>query len=145
MNEIAIVDAGALVALNNARDDDHARVLRVFESYPGQLLIPDPVIAEVDYLLRELVGIDAELDFLSNLIDGTLAIEHLTTDDYSDCRDLIRRYRNLDIGLADASVVVVANRVGTRDLLTLDQRDFRVIVDRDGNPYTLLPFDGWKS
>ncbi len=54
------------------------------------------------------------------------------TADIRRCRELIATYRNLDLGLADASVVGVAERLGVRRVLTVDQRHFRAVRRREG-------------
>ena len=54
---------------------------------------------------------------------------------------LVGRYAELQIGLADASLVVLANRYGVRDLLTLDERHFRALRGPGGRPFRLLPAD----
>ena len=55
--------------------------------------------------------------------------------------EIIERYRDLDIGLTDASLVVLAGRYGTERILTLDERHFRVLRAPSGRPFTLLPAD----
>jgi len=55
--------------------------------------------------------------------------------------DIMRRYSNLAIGLADASIVVLAERHGTRDVLTLDERHFRTLRAAAGKRFRLLPAD----
>jgi predicted nucleic acid-binding protein len=54
---------------------------------------------------------------------------------------VIGRYAALEIGLADASIVVLANRHGIRDVLTLDERHFRTLRGPGGRPFRLLPAD----
>jgi uncharacterized protein len=58
-----------------------------------------------------------------------------------DRRRVARRYRDLELGLADASIVVLAERFGTRRLLTLDERAFRSVTPLRGGQFTLLPAD----
>ena len=56
-------------------------------------------------------------------------------------RDLVRRHRDLEIGLADASVAVLAGRLGTTRVLTFDQRHFRALAPVQGGSFTILPAD----
>jgi len=65
----------------------------------------------------------------------------LEADDYGVIADLERRYDDLDVGLADLSVVVVAKKLGTRRLLTFDERHFRALRPIDGGLFTILPSD----
>ncbi|MBI2193158.1 MAG: hypothetical protein HYU36_14355 [Planctomycetes bacterium] len=62
-------------------------------------------------------------------------------DDLIRCRELVRRYRDLDLGLADAAVVAVAERLQIRRVLTLDEHEFRTMLPKDGRPFILLPSD----
>jgi predicted nucleic acid-binding protein len=54
---------------------------------------------------------------------------------------LIAKYRDLDLGLADASVVATAERFAVHRLFTVDERDFRVVLSKEGRPFTLIPAD----
>lgn len=66
----------------------------------------------------------------------------LTPDEMRAARGVATRYRDLELGLADASLVVLARRFGTRRILTLDERDFRAIEPLQGGAFQLLPADG---
>jgi uncharacterized protein len=57
-------------------------------------------------------------------------------------RDICERYRDLELGLADASMVVLAEQWSTYTLATFDQRHFRTVTALDGKAFTLLPADG---
>lgn len=136
-----IVDAAPLVALSNRRDPLHQAVQRTLESESGDLVVPGPVTAEIDYLLRGRGGRDAARRFLIDLTDGRLQVACLGADEHGMVLDLDRRYEGLDVGLADLSVVVLAHRLHTRRLLTFDERHFRVLRPISGGVFTLLPAD----
>ena len=68
-------------------------------------------------------------------------MEAFGADDAADALDVLDRYPDLDLGLADASLVVLAERFGTRDVLTLDERHFRALRDGRGRSFRLLPAD----
>jgi uncharacterized protein len=72
---------------------------------------------------------------------GTYRLEAFDAAEIAAAERLIGRHANLEIGLADASIVVLANRYGVRDLLTLDERHFRVLRGPAGRPFRLLPAD----
>ena len=135
-----VADTGALYALYDADDMHHATVCRALENERGPIVIPVVILAELDYLLREFLGVDAELDFLRGLAEGAYRLEPFTAADLERCRELITLYRDLDIGLADAAVAAVAERLGIGSILTVDERDFRAIKPKTGF-FTLLPFD----
>lgn len=138
-----IADSGALYALYDADDQHHLAVREVAESLrgAGPLVVPAAILAEVDYLLREFLGVEAELDFFDSLISGAFSCELLAPGDLKACREIIARYRDLDLGFADAAVMVTADRLSTDRILTVDERDFRAVVSRKGHPFRLLPAD----
>jgi predicted nucleic acid-binding protein len=65
----------------------------------------------------------------------------LSEEDVAGAAEVIERFADFRVGLADASVVVLANRHGTLDVLTLDERHFRVLRGPDGRTFRLLPAD----
>lgn len=135
-----VADTGGLYALFDADDAHHQAVRRVVERERGTILLPVPILGELDYLLREFLGVDAELDFLDSVIGGAFTLEPLTPPDLSRCREIIAAYRDLDLGLVDAAVMAVAERLRIRRILTVDERDFRAVKPRHGH-FILLPAD----
>ncbi|MGH9092292.1 MAG: PIN domain-containing protein [Acidimicrobiales bacterium] len=136
-----VVDAAPLVAVADRRDPVGSRVGSLLEHEPGELVVPAPVTAEVDYLLGRRLGRSARLAFLDDLAMGRFTVADLEPDDYGVVAELERRYDDLDVGLADLGVVVVAKRYGTRRLLTFDERHFRALRPLDGGRFVLLPAD----
>lgn len=115
-----ICDTGGIYALYDADDAHHVAVRAVVEAETGPLYLPSILLAELDYLLTTRLGSDAELDFLDGLTDGAYELIHPTADDLIRCRELIAQYRDLSLGLADASVVATAERLGIPRSLTVD-------------------------
>ena len=103
------------------------RVEAALRSEPGDLVIPAPVCAEVDYLLGTRLGRAARVAFLDDLAAGRFTVPCLENDDYAVVAGLERKYADLDVGLADLAVVVLAGRLNTRRLLTFDERHFRAL------------------
>ncbi len=136
-----IADTGALYALYDASDRRHRDVRRAVQLERGPIIIPAAIVAELDYLLRAFLGIEAELDWLDGLLSGAYALEPLARTDLLRCRELIARYRNLDLGLADAAVVATAERLDIHRILTLDERHFRAVRPKGGRSFLLLPAD----
>jgi len=116
-------------------------VRRVVEADPGPFLLSPFVAAEVDYLLLTRVGVDAEVLFLEEISRGAYQLQPFTSDDVGEAAELVRRYKDLALGLADASLVVLAARAGTNRLLTLDERHFRAVRPLRGKAFVLLPAD----
>jgi predicted nucleic acid-binding protein len=136
-----VADSGCLLALYDADDRHHAATAAVVDAEAGPLIIPVAILAEVDYLLRKQLGTEAESVFLSDLASGAFTLEPFHPEDLKRCRELIGIYRELDLGIADAAVIATAERRGIDRILTLDLHDFRVVRNRRGRAFTLLPAD----
>lgn len=137
-----VADAGAIYALYDKKDRHSAAVRRAFERERGLVVVPAVILGELDYLLREHLGVAAELDFIESMKSGAFTLENLTTEDVARCHELITTYRDLDLGLADAGVIATAERLNVDRILTVDERDFRVVRSKRGRPFVLLPADG---
>jgi predicted nucleic acid-binding protein len=132
-----LVDTGVIFALADRKDAWHTRVRRYLESHPGPLLAPATILPEVAYLLRHRIGPHAERAFAMSLADGELAIEHLTRHDWKRTEQLMATYDAL--GLVDASVVAVAERLKLHEIATTDRRDFSVVRPAHVERFTLVP------
>ena len=136
-----VVDAAPLVALADAREPRRQEILEMLRSEPGALVVPAPVTAEVDHLLGRRFGPPARRAFLEDLAARRYESPALDGRDYAAALELDRRYADLDVGLADLSIVVLAARLGTRRILTFDERHFRALRPLQGGTFTLLPAD----
>lgn len=132
-----IADAGGIYGLYDRRDSAHAQIRAVVEREQDHILIPSPVLGEIDYLLRARVGVQALSRFLSDIRIGAFEVEAVTGGDLERCAALVAKYSNLDLGLCDASVIAVAERLRVNRILTVDERDFRVV--RSSLTFQLLP------
>jgi predicted nucleic acid-binding protein len=136
-----VIDAAPLVAVADRRDPLGPTVESILRAEPGELVVPAPVTAEVDYLLGRRLGRPARLGFLDDLAAGRFVVACLEPDDHRVVADLERRYENLDAGLADLSILIAAERHRTRRLLTFDERHFRTLRPLGSGRFTLLPAD----
>lgn len=137
-----IVDAGALYAQADADEPRHAAVRAILEGEREALVTTALAVAEADYLILDRLGPSVELAFLDDLVDGTYLVECLDLRELAAAREIVARYRDLRLGLADASLVVVAERHATRRILTFDERAFRTVSPLQGGAFTVLPADG---
>ena len=126
-----VVDAAPLIASADRRDPRLLSVAWVLEREPGEVILPSVVMAEVDYLIGQRIGRHARRAFLSDIAGGRFRVECLLEDEYQLVLDLDERYADLDVGLADLSVVVLAHRFRTRRILTFDERHFRALRPLD--------------
>ncbi|MGZ4190725.1 MAG: type II toxin-antitoxin system toxin ribonuclease C26, partial [Actinomycetota bacterium] len=93
----------------------------------------------LDYLVATQVGVDAELAVLRELTGGAYELATLDAAALARAADVVERYRDQAIGVADASIVVLADRFRTREVLTLDHRHFDVLRPLSGGRFKLLP------
>jgi predicted nucleic acid-binding protein len=134
-----IIDAGILFAQADAGDPEHEVAASLLKAESGPLVTSQLAAAEADYLILERLGVDAELAFLDDLAAGTFAAECLDRAELAAARDLARRYRDLELGLADASLLVLAARHRTVRIATLDRTDFLAVRPLYGKALEVLP------
>ncbi|MFP5488722.1 MAG: PIN domain-containing protein [Acidimicrobiia bacterium] len=134
-----IADTSGLLALYNQREPSHHQVRSAVEAAPGPLVVSPFVVAELDYLVATRMGPDAELSVLAELAGGAYELAAISRSELDDCRGVVERYRDQEIGVADASLVVLAARYATRSILTLDRRHFDVLRPIGGGRFKLLP------
>lgn len=134
-----IVDAGALYAQADRAEPRHAAVASLLKNERGPLLTTEFVVAEADYLILRRLGVDAELAFLNDLAAATFTTACLTVEELGLARDLARRHRDLELGVADASLIVLAARFRARRIATFDERAFRVVSPLQGGTFEILP------
>lgn len=137
-----LVDTSGLLSAMFADQRHHevcARILR--EAQHPRILTPY-VIAEADYLIQKYGGVEAELLFLEELAGGAYALSTFGPQDIAKAKEIVSKYRDLGIGLADASIVVDAGVYECRDVLTLDLRHFRALRPPGGRrAFRILPAD----
>lgn len=134
-----LADTSGLLALFNRVEPAHGAVRAVVEASTAPLVVSPYVIAELDYLIATRLGVDAELDVLSELAGGAYELASLSTQDLRAARSVVETYRDQQIGVTDASLVVLADRYRTRSVLTLDRRHFSVLRSRSGEHFELIP------
>jgi predicted nucleic acid-binding protein len=137
-----IIDAAPLVALADASEPRRDAILEAIRSEPGSLVIPAPTTAEVDYLLGRRFGGAARRAFVADLAAGRFSVGCLEREDYATVGELEARYADLDLGLADCALIVLAQRHQTTRILSFDERHLRAVAPFDGGAFTLLPTDG---
>ncbi len=136
-----LIDAAPLVALADPAEPQRAAILDALSSEPGALVIPAPTTAEIDYLLGQRFGPGARRAFLADLAAGRFSVGSLERGDYATIIGLEARYADLDLGLADCALVVLAARHRTTRILSFDERHFRTVAPLRGEAFTILPAD----
>ncbi|MGH3929120.1 MAG: PIN domain-containing protein [Pseudonocardiaceae bacterium] len=136
-----ICDTSGLLAAFDATDQAHNDALRALQASTDPVVSP-LVIAELDYLLRCRVSTHAAHLAIEELAGGAYDIPAFGPPDLQRALEIDRRFTDLGLGITDASLVVLAARYETRDLLTLDHRHFRQLPPLQGGRFRLLPVDG---
>jgi len=136
-----VCDTGAVYALYDADDLHHAACKGVIESERGPLFLPVVLLAEIDYLLTSRLGVNASLEFLESIESGAFTLVPPSSEDLARCRALIAQYRDLTLGLADATVVATAERLRIQRVFSVDERHFRAIEPRGLGHFIILPAD----
>ena len=134
-----IVDTSALLAYFNAREPDHEAVSGVIDSNDELLVVSPYVVAELDYLIAKRIGVDAELKVLRELSSGAWELADVGVAELELATSIIEKYRDQDIGVADASMVVLADRYHTRRIVSLDRRHFDVLRPIGGGRFSVRP------
>lgn len=134
-----IVDTSALLAFFDAAEPDHHAVSTAIDRCDDALVVSPYVVAELDYLVASHVGVHAELAVLSELSSGAWELADFDASDVARSAGIMQKYRDLRIGLADASNVLLADRYRTRTIATLDRRHFEVIRPVGGGRFTIVP------
>lgn len=134
-----ICDTSGLIAYFDASDANHPAVNAAVNADSGPFVVSPYVMAELDYLLATRRGVMAELAVLTELSSGGWELASFAPGDVATARGVIDRYHDQNIGLADASLVVLADHYRTSRLLTMDHRHFRIVRTLSGKRFTLLP------
>lgn len=134
-----ILDTGPLLAALDAADPDHGPCAALVTEAAEDLVVPALVLAELDYWCARRLTLDAWLVFLDDVRAGAYRVEPPTTADLTRCRALQERYGSLALGVVDASIIALAERLGEPKVATLDHRHFRTVRPNHVEALHLLP------
>jgi predicted nucleic acid-binding protein len=134
-----ILDTGPLYVSLDRSDADHASCRRLTEEADEPLVIPAPVLVEVDYWVHVRMHPGVLVALLDDVIAGAYRVEELRPEDYRRIRQLCDRYDDADVGFVDAAVLAIVERLNEPKLATLDHRHFRLLRPRHVDALRLLP------
>ncbi|MCL4544597.1 MAG: PIN domain-containing protein [Chloroflexi bacterium] len=135
-----LLDTSGLLANYDQSDRYHMTVAQTL-ALPQRRILSPFVLAELDYLIAKIAGQPAELVVMEDVANRAYELASFEATDVGRAKVVIERYADLGLGLADASIVVLAERYGCFDLLSLDQRHFRTLTSSKGDAFRLLPLD----
>jgi uncharacterized protein len=134
-----ILDTGPLYASLDRSDADHRACRTLIESTDEPLVIPAPVLVEVDYWIHQRLHPGALVALLADIESGAYVVVDLAGPDYVRVRDVCDRYADADIGFVDAAVLAIVERLDEPKLATLDRRHFSLLRPRHRDAIELLP------
>ncbi|MFI5010044.1 MAG: type II toxin-antitoxin system VapC family toxin [Solirubrobacterales bacterium] len=134
-----MLDTGPLLAALDAADPDHKRCVTLLGESHEDLVVPVLVLAELDYWCHQRLGADAWITFLEDLLAGAYRLETSTTADLMRCRELQAQYSDQSLGVVDASVFALVERLGEPKVATLDHRHFSLLRPAHVEALELLP------
>lgn len=134
-----LTDAGPLVAAAATREADNAACRALLRDASRPIVVPQTVVAEVAYLLSSRIGPHAEVALARSLRDGELMVEPVHERDWQRIANLVETYVDLPLGLVDASVVAIAERLGQTRIASLDHRHLSVVRPRHCERLELVP------
>jgi hypothetical protein len=137
-----ILDTGPLYASLDRSDADHAACRRLIESATEPLVIPAPVLVEVDSWIQARLHPGVLTALLDDVLAGAYVVESLTLEDLRRVRELCDRHADLGVGFTDAAVLAIVERLDETKVATLDERPFRTLRPKHCAALRLLPLDG---
>ena len=132
-----LIDTGPIVALFDKDDRYHAACVDILKKVKEPLVTTWPVITECFYLLNFSWQVQDNLWLF--LLRGGVDIHGIEKNHFMQCRDLMKRYKDLPMDLADATLVTLADLLGISRIFTLDHKDFTIYRFQQKKRFTLIP------
>lgn len=130
-----LIDAGPIVAYYSESDQWHVAITEFLTSFRGQFITTTAVITEALWLLSS--DVEVQNEFLGDLANELFLVEELSTVDFAKIAELNSKYRNVPADFADLSLIVVSERLGITDIVTLDS-DFDIHRRLRNKPFKRL-------
>ena len=134
-----VLDTGPLLAALDAADPDHEACARLLTEATEDLVVPALVLPELAYWCSRRLPGEAWLVFLDDVIAGAYRVEAPTPQDLERCRSLQGTYGDLGLGVVDASIIALVERLGEAKVATLDRRHFGVVRPRHVDVLRIVP------
>lgn len=134
-----LIDSSFFIALINPREVAHSACTEIALDQNLRKVVVTSIIPETCYMLHRWLGHSVMRAFVKNLQNPQWHIEQIQLSDLARAGDLLHQYADLRLDLVDATLVAIAERLNVDTILTLDQRDFRVIRPSHTDHFTILP------
>ncbi|MGK7891514.1 MAG: PIN domain-containing protein [Leptolyngbyaceae cyanobacterium] len=136
-----ITDTGFWLALLDQRDRHHVNAKQALRQYDEDLITTWCVVTETCYFLLNRKGVDVQTAFIRSIDQGLFAIFNLESHHAPQIAELMQKYADLPMDLADASLVILAEHLGHGRILSVDQRDFNTYRWKQHHPFENLLID----
>jgi predicted nucleic acid-binding protein len=133
-----LIDTNVLLAAADRSAPEHSSCAALLDERQD-LAITGPVAAETAGLIESRLGPTAEAAFVRSVVNGELAVVQLAIEDWHRCAELIETYSDLRLGLVDASIVAVVERLRIVEIATMNRRDLTVVRPSHCGAFDLLP------
>ncbi len=133
-----IVDTGFWLALIDDKDSYHQKAVNALAKTDEPLITTWCVVTETTYLLLTRLDIRAAIKFIESQNQGFFQIFQLEDFHTKRIIELMKKYADLPMDLADASLVILAEHLGHGRILSVDQRDFNTYRRKEHHPFTNL-------
>jgi predicted nucleic acid-binding protein len=134
-----VLDTGPLLAAVDAADPDHPECAALIGDAQEDLIVPALVLAELDYWCHKRLGADVWIAFLDDVLAGAYRVESPREADLQRCRELQATYLDLRLGVTDASVIALVERLNEPKVATLDHRHFGTVRPAHVDALRLVP------
>jgi uncharacterized protein len=134
-----VLDTGPILAALDADDPDHERSAALITTSTERLVIVAPTLVEIDYWIRKRMQPRVWDVFTRDVESGIYQLEQLTATDLLRVAELESEYASLDLGMVDAAVIAICERLGEKKVATLDRRHFGVVRPRHCERLEMLP------
>ena len=119
-----LLDTGIVYAYYDRSDRWHERARALIAAEQRGLILPAPIIPEVDHLLGVRLGAKSRQTFYAGIAAGAYLVVDLPRNGYARVADLNRRFDDLELGFVDAAIVALAETLGLSRVATTDRRHF---------------------
>jgi uncharacterized protein len=131
-----LVDTSAVIALLDTADAFHQAIEPFWQEH---LLLPITLLAEIDYMVGKYLGTHIARAFFAGVESGDLELVAFDNTDFARANAIMKRYPDVPLGIADASVMALAERHHVQKILTLDRRHFSLVKPSNMDYFELLP------
>ena len=134
---IAILDTGPWVALIDRSESRHIECVQWLKNFSGRLYSTEAVLTEVLYILN--FSIKAQCAAIDFILEAVVEIVPASIESLKKAKNLMKKYADLPMDYADASIVCLATETGIRNVVTFDKKDFTIYKLLKKKSFTIMP------